>query len=336
MVNRAEGTVIIIWGTQIFSCRPQDVAGWQLHLHKFDHPMPMSGLITRTLDTLNLGSSGSRWTVRDPKITFHDGIIGTVSPLTQLHSVTVETMNLTSKHLWSFSVLAFDVAAITIPWLGTSKALSAWALSAAIPHISLPALRQLTVCINHIDPAALGRFLMNHPTLEELGYRGETGVHNPPPHTQLLVDPPVAHPRLTTIRTRNRGMGGALAGLDTSPNLHTFSFLFPFSPPRTHLAGLVLDLRRISLRTNDTNVGDFWASTEEVRAVARDLVCVHTVEIGCWDLDLCVRVLPWLVLLSAVLVVNFSLSGRRGDLAKFLDEARSALPRVPQVTGHAV
>ncbi|KAJ6529662.1 hypothetical protein B0H19DRAFT_528407 [Mycena capillaripes] len=201
-----------------------------------------------TLNTWTLGLVAPNGLCRIRRFTFHDGSIGTVSPPTQLHSVTIIIINLASERLRSFSILTFDADAITVLWLGTSKAR---ALSATIPHISLSALRQLGVCIEHINPAALGQFFMNHFTLEELDYCGATGAHNPPAHTEILADPPVAHPRLTTIRTRNRAMGGALAVLHTSPNLHTFSFLFPIGPPPARLAGLILDLRQIFLRAND-------------------------------------------------------------------------------------
>ncbi|KAJ6585884.1 hypothetical protein B0H19DRAFT_1110929 [Mycena capillaripes] len=353
MVMRAGGPVIIVSDTRIFSCRPHDIAGWQLHLFRFDRSLTMG-----VRHALNLPQSASGYLSSQTKITIHDGSIVTVSPLTQLHSVTVQGIEDPLGRLGSFSILTFNADVITSLSLGqqTHKTLSAPGLSAAIIHISLPALRQLTIWVDYIDPAVLSRFLMNHPTLEEFDYQGEKGVSPdpaPPSHTGILVDPPVAHPRLTTLRTSNLGMGSAVAGLDTSPSLHTFSFIFPIDPPPAALAGLVSDLWRISSRRNDTvlnlglsqsresNLENYWAANDNVRMVAHALQCVRTVDIHCRGCDIGVLTLPWLALLPAVSTVRFTFRRRFGmefinELAAFLEEARAALPRVAHVTGEQI
>jgi len=186
------------------------------------------------------------------------------------------------------------------------------------------------------------------------GELGSRPVATPRP----LVDPPVSHPGLTkitvTIRTfRNQMLGHVIAGLRASPRLWAFSLAFDVWQPSTDLAGLVLELRHISSRTEDTKLDltcwsdqeqrdgtCFWAASEEACDVARSLNCVRWINVTCWSLDLCARTLLWLALLPALLRLHFTIytfsTNRESTeaLAKFLDQARAALPHMPQVDGH--
>ncbi|KAJ7877488.1 hypothetical protein B0H13DRAFT_979517 [Mycena leptocephala] len=362
IATRMSGPVMIISGPHIFSCRRQDIAKWNLHLFEFNGALGLHGLILRVRRALKLKESPppseSFWT----QIRLHDGRIGLVPVLKKLHSATVQSIFHARGPLRFFTILTFNASSTTYLYLDQNKypaTISTDELSALIIHISLPALHTLKVSIDTIDPAALGQFLMNHAFLRHLEYtgRGDRFAQRP------LIHPPIAHPRLSTISTvavGNHSLGRAISGLDTSPRLHTFSFTFSSSESTTNLAGLIQDLRRISLRTNDTELDivlwepmkkrraqEFWATSEEVCDVARRLHCIRTVDLSCWSVDVGVRMFPWLALIPAVLNIRFGLRIKRYgqnpsteeevavELAKFLDDAHTALGHIPQITGRA-
>jgi hypothetical protein len=152
-------------------------------------------------------------------------------------------------------------------------------------------------------------------------------------------------------------MGRLVSGLNGSPNLHTFSFAFSTILSSANHAGFLVDLREISLRTIDTFLnlhfcndrsksveGSLWCSGEEACNVAKALHCIRSVDIYCSSVEIGLTALPWLALLPAVLNINFMLSIKwltqprptdealESEEVKFVEQARAALPHVPQVT----
>ncbi|KAJ6592600.1 hypothetical protein B0H19DRAFT_1088118 [Mycena capillaripes] len=361
MVKRVPGPVIIVFPGNIISCRPEDVAHWQLHLFQFNRALGPRGFIMRARHAFGVKVKRPSWYFRHTKIRFHDGKIYSVPALTKLHSATLKSINQGSEPFPSFTLLTFDASSITVLALGRTahKSISGRHLSVAMVHILLPALHTLGIHIDTIDPAVLGHFLMDHPTLKVFEYGGWREELEPRP----LVHPPIAHPGLSRIQCvtfGKRTLGRAIIGLDTSPGLNEFSFTFDIFPLPPNMAGLILDLGRISLRRIDQDTmlrltmwdhtkkeegRVFWASSTEACDVAKELHCVRSVELTCWSVDLAIRMLPWLTLLPAVSAVSFSLHLKRyrshpqpdeelaTELARCLAQANIALPHVPNVTG---
>jgi hypothetical protein len=229
-------------------------------------------------------------------------------------------------------------------------------LSAVITRVLLPSLLRITIGVATIDPSALRLFLSRHSTIEHLQYDGSEDDSERRP----LVDPPLAHPGLTEIQITVFGkalMGRLVSGLNGSPNLHTFSFAFSTILSSANHAGFLVDLREISLRTIDTFLnlhfcndrsksveGSLWCSGEEACNVAKALHCIRSVDIYCSSVEIGLTALPWLALLPAVLNINFMLSIKwltqprptdealESEEVKFVEQARAALPHVPQVT----
>ncbi|KAJ7652723.1 hypothetical protein DFH06DRAFT_1134181 [Mycena polygramma] len=220
-------------------------------------------------------------------------------------------------------------------------------LNLVIVRVALPCLREVILGINSIDPTALGLFLHQHPTIEDLEYYGKSDELPPRP----VVDPPLVHPGLTTLDIRVNGKastGRLIPALVFPPNLHTFRFsmMAEFLSP-TNLLGFASDLRNISLRNNDIHLhfnlycGTFPAS--EFSDIAGTLHCIRSAEVH-GDLAECLSILPWLALLPAVLDVHFTVTLDHyfqprlqneiaaNKLAEFSASARTSLGPGPQVT----
>ncbi|KAJ7909250.1 hypothetical protein B0H13DRAFT_2330545 [Mycena leptocephala] len=332
--KRAAGPVFIFSGYRIFSCQPQDIAGWNLDLFQFSPAVGPRGLIKRARRILNLNWNNPLkhcfWIPTN--IQLHTQKKLTVSALSELRSATLESFADEGLSLPSFTILD---------------------LSAVIARILLPNLRRITIGIATIDPSALRLFLSRHPTIERLEYDGSEGdsEHRP------LVDPPLAHPGLTKIQNTVSGtasMGRVVSGLNTSPNLRTFSFACSAILSLANHARFLVNLRQISLRTIDTILtlsfrddpsksveGSLWCSGEEACNVAKALHCIRSVDIYCCSVEIGLSALPWLALLPAVLNVNFRIhikwitqprptdEGPESEEVKFVEQARAALPHVP-------
>ncbi|KAJ7754105.1 hypothetical protein B0H16DRAFT_1886777 [Mycena metata] len=241
MANRVSGPVIVLYRGRIFSCPPEDIPGWQLHIFRFS---PSKRLIARAPHVLKLEekprpstSDWSRWaTIRS-----HKGEKCYVQAFTKLHTSTIQSI---SGPLQSFTMLTIDAASVVYLSLDSPK-LSSQALSAAIAHVSLPSLSRIYIDTDTIDPGALGQFLINHPSLTEVFYS----------MSSALVDPPISHPNLKIIEFSECGSAGrAIAGLDTSPRLNEFSFSVAICPGPVELAGLALALVNFSCHSVNTGV----------------------------------------------------------------------------------
>ncbi|KAJ6605021.1 hypothetical protein B0H10DRAFT_1957338 [Mycena sp. CBHHK59/15] len=189
-------------------------------------------------------------------------------------------------------------------------------LSAAIEHVSLPHLHNVSIGTDSLDPSALRLFLSRHPKLQKVQYQ----VYREEFAMQSIIDPPLAHPGITDIHVTAFRMGRLITALDGSPNVHTFSFAFWSRLSSAKLAGLLVDLRAISVCTLETTLefclfhnrrspgnDPFWSSGEEICDITTSLHCVRSVELSCFLVADGLSVLPWLALLPLVLNIRFML-----------------------------
>ncbi|KAJ7652744.1 hypothetical protein DFH06DRAFT_1205594 [Mycena polygramma] len=358
MAQRTAGPVIVFsadtFAAWIYSCLPEDVRGWGLHLAQFELTRAQK-LRSRARRILGLDDEAIPESSfnRSAHIRLHTGQTlkrGVQAP-SGLFSVNI--LSSPSDTLsQSFTILIFNIHLITrliirSRYMAGPECLPTHYLDLAIVQIVLPSLREVILDDDGIDPTALGRFLFYNPTIETLEYESRSDDLLPRP----AVDPPLVHPGLTTLDLRVNGKactGRLIPALIHSPNLHTFRFsMMPDFLSPTNLLGFGSDLRNISLRNNDIHVhinlycGTFPAS--EFFEIAGTLHCIRSVEVH-GDLAECLFILPWLALLPAVLAVHFTVTLNHyfqprlpdelaaNELAAFTVSARTALGPGPELT----
>ncbi|KAJ7032526.1 hypothetical protein C8F04DRAFT_654270 [Mycena alexandri] len=342
MAKRVDGPVVILSMGGLFSSRPRDIADWSLDLFEFT---ATSGRVRRAL---NLKAKNAHRVFT--KIRLHTGEVRDVHVLNQLESATVQSITYNSG---CFTLLIFNATSFTHLTLSRRFQMQEW--HTLLGRVVLPCLTSLALDTDTIDPGALRIFLLNHPTIHHLKYYGSTKESESSP----LIDPPLAHLGLRTLDVAAYGtqsMGRLMRCLDTSPMLHKITFSFAASLSSANLAGLLLDLRRTSTRTNDVTLklqilasgpedmeDTFvaWVSRDEACDVATSLHCIRSLEIFS-SVEVALSALPWLSLLPAVLDMRFELWSEsptwnssqewEDDVAKFLGQAHAALPHVPAVT----
>ncbi|KAJ6571271.1 hypothetical protein B0H19DRAFT_1129603 [Mycena capillaripes] len=352
--QRIDGPVFIFSISEIFSCSPRDIAGWNLDLFQFNHALEPRGIINRARRAFNIIEEPRKpWDDVRTKIRLHTGKRHRVHALTTLRSATIESITHDSGRLRSFTVLVFNGSLIRHLSLAPAyDKIPAEDLSAVIVHVSLPYLRSVDIGIGTLCLSALRLFILRHPTIEKIRFR----VYSTQSTTRPMIDPPLAHPGLKEIHV---SAGDVVTGLEDSPNLQTFSFAFSSSLLSAEHAGLINTIRQISVRTSDTTLQLFildnrfnkpdatlWCSGDEIAAVARALHCIRSLKLTCFSMEDGFTVLPWLALLPAISNIDFHLFLTRGsppveeadlpdELAKFLASAHATLPHVPDITGSA-
>ncbi|KAJ7652692.1 hypothetical protein DFH06DRAFT_1134147 [Mycena polygramma] len=335
MAGRIAGPVIIFtadtFAADICSCWPTDIAEWGLHMAKFEHPKSHKlGSRARHMFRLKEKAIPESRFDRSAHIRMHTGEMRQVEAPSILLSV----------HLWSipsnslskpFTILVFNNRLITRLILSQESVPS----RPGIPATRLPqpgGRAGRTAGIDSIDPTALGLFLHQHPTIEDLEYDGRSNELLPRP----VVDPPLIHPGLATLDLRRDGercTGRLIPALIHSPNFHTFGFSIGhgfFSP--LNLLGFASDLRNISSRQNDIRLKFSFIiyapfPTEELSDVARTLHCIRWVDIMYSELTQVRTILPWLALLPAVAHIHFRITFGMRSGKRVPDEVAMALAR---------
>ncbi|KAJ6537064.1 hypothetical protein B0H19DRAFT_1182463 [Mycena capillaripes] len=362
VARRISGPVFVVFQNQIFSCRGKDVAHWRFDHFQYNFPSAARRLVSAPVRR--------RFNDKHPQdfttTRYHNGRIGTVKTLRELHSATLQLIPASnSVSLPSFSILTFNMNKITYLSLGLHReghqpALMPY-LSALVAHITLPSLDSLYLYTDTIDPAALHSFLVRHAAIKRVEYRNYRSKCGGLPRP--LVEPSLAHPSLTSIQTwvqRKNSAGRLIPTLITSPNLRCFGYSSPGSITTQKAAGLLCDLRCIAARGGNADVSlsfqseayihsppvpehKFWASGAKAREVAGTLYCVQSVRVTTCSATTARWMLPWLALLPAHVQVFFSLSlnckdGKRvsqdeanNEGEKFRREARAVLPHVASI-----
>ncbi|KAJ6571320.1 hypothetical protein B0H19DRAFT_1129730 [Mycena capillaripes] len=355
VAQRTVGPVFIFSTSEIFSCSPSDIASWNLDLFQFNRALGPRGMINRARRALNftnelqISSFGVQTEIKLHTGKRH-GVNDGVNALTSLITATIESITHDSGRLRSFVLLVFNINSIqNLSLRPAVDKIPPEDLSAVIMHVWLPYLRSVDIEKSTIDPAALRLFLSRHPTIEKIRY----SIYGTQSATRPMIDPPLEHPGLKEIHVS----AGDMTGLEDSPNVHTFAFAFSCLLSSARRAGLLISLRRISVRTGDITLrlcilgshlkepdAIFWSSGDEMSAVARTLHCLRFVELACFSVEAGLTVLPWLALLPAATNIQFRLHLTWGtppveeddlesELAKFLAGAHAALPHVPGITG---
>ncbi|KAJ7148205.1 hypothetical protein C8R46DRAFT_1231217 [Mycena filopes] len=314
MAKRVDGPVIFLSPNGIRSCRPPDIADWNLDLFQFNAAW-RSRLLAGARDVLHLKApkvSPHHRYFGQTELRLHTGRTVTVKALAKLTCATIQKVADDSGPLRHFTLLVFNPTSITE--LTLDELYDPLLLSQLVRHIVLPRLRHLTVDTDNINASALRVFLSTHPTIEYLTCHGRPGKSE----LQILVDPPLAHPGLRAIESTTTFFGRVLGCLITSPQLNEFHFEMGRSIRSSDLARLLTDLRHLSTFPNhtslildadidiDVEVFQPWISGAEALEVAPTLQSVRSLRIN-GSVEIALATLPWLALLPAAVDIQFEL-----------------------------
>ncbi|KAJ7615731.1 hypothetical protein DFH06DRAFT_1343502 [Mycena polygramma] len=237
MASRVTGPVVILSAddnsAQIYSCMPTDVLGWGLYAAQFNLTKARK-LRSRARHILRLREEEIPKSSfnRSAHIRLHTGKklkYGVQAPSVLL---SVHLMSIPSYSPWrSSTLLVFNTQLITrlalkSRYLDGQEGVPADYLNPVIDRVRLPCLREFELDDDSMHPTALGWFLFNHPTIEQIEYRGRSDELLPRP----AVDPPLVHPSLISLdmnfdgKASTDSTGRLLPALIHSPNLRIVCF----------------------------------------------------------------------------------------------------------------
>ncbi|KAJ7072882.1 hypothetical protein C8F01DRAFT_1105586 [Mycena amicta] len=358
MAMRLSGPVVVQSPTTGFTCRPLDIAAWELHRFRFN-PRPESWI-----KRLMSPEDGAGWDIQPPPLSvetrLHNGGYVTVRPLAEVVSFDLQLVVDAPQPV---SLLVFNAANIILMSLKSKLPL----YEPVLLHARFPVLRKLSVHSSFVDPHALHRFLVNHPLLAALELLDDSERVQRPLmiNSDTLVDPPLAHPGLKEVRAaaRSYGFGSLLSALGTSPALEDIIFSVEPFPSPSQTAALIRELRVLSSRqlpdgglalhlllggsgsesARRVPTGS-WAQNPDVLSLASQTHCVQVVHITQSSVDTARTMLPWLAafpaldevqiwirLRSQVLQKQISEQEKKAEERKLLAEARGQLTGVPAV-----
>ncbi|KAJ6529028.1 hypothetical protein DFH09DRAFT_1185444 [Mycena vulgaris] len=272
------------------------------------------------------------------------------STLTEIKSVDILSLRDDPGPFRSYTIIIFNIQSLTNLTFWGGADMPVEQVSAMLPHLTLPALRHLTLRIDGIDSTSLGDFLLRNTALETLAFRpwGEAE----PKHTRW-ISPPIAHPGLTQISASGAdNINGLMKCLHRSPLLGNFDYTLSETE---NLIALNPTFRLLSHRSRDADLAlsiygvegsDEPFADEEAANIARALHCIPSVEIRCWSARLALKTLPWLVLFPGLRHVTFCLYIRgwaprrnsddpelQAELAMLIHEATATLSQVQEIDG---
>ncbi|KAJ7703903.1 hypothetical protein B0H17DRAFT_1040130 [Mycena rosella] len=346
MASKTPGPVSVIAGERSrsratwFSCRTKDIAGWRLDgfgVFQLNREIgSRASVIKHRMWCMlrDIAPSWARTTTRDTS---------TVQYLTNIDTVEVISVRDDPGTFRFCTLLIFNISLITELSLPGRSHIPVQHLSATLHHLAFPALRQLTVETDGIEPTVLRGFLLRHTQLK-IFRRSSPSLHPEIEPTYLhLIHPPIAHPSLTHIQAKGaENINRIMECLHSSPLLGSFYF-----ESKTGVIELNSAFRLLSHRSMDGEL-ELWLSStdgerdspfmdEETVEIARALHCISSVKIKCWSGRMALKTLPWLAVFPALRCVSFHLHCRANPqsvpLAEFMVRATAALSHVPDVQG---
>nr|GAT58596.1 predicted protein [Mycena chlorophos] len=286
-------------------------------------------------------------------------------PLEELKSVEIRFSEATNSNLISFNkeqihLLRFQHVRLEIPCHET-----------ILQHAQLPKLREILLG-RPLDPIHFRTFLANHPRLRTIEHTSNFVTRQVPTTTnpeRPLVDPPLAHPNLTRLRTRCITTYGhhlsIVSGLVHSPKLDVLEYILDDANGPAEHARFIADLHALSARSKPidlvlilpgfafmdadwipaktrTSILVRWTTEPAAIAAAHELHCVRRLYLTVQSVMTGQKVVRWLRNLPALqqLSIGFWRGGDRVDLFRphtpaqraFISETRASLPYVQVIT----
>ncbi|KAF7298623.1 F-box domain-containing protein [Mycena indigotica] len=312
--RNVDGPVIVYYLHAFFTCRPRDIARWDLANMRLNPPPPQS------VFSSDDSAAHSTW---HTTTVCHDGTRVRVAQLRNIHAVDFQAIRTSAGK--PCTLLVFNAASIgelTLP-SELEPSLRPY-LDTFLANVELPELRRLDISISKVDPNAIRSLLDRHPCLTRVEYTAKQ-----PPALPITL----SHPGLLAIHTHSEGKvlsGGLVAGLALSPRLRTVGF--HFEDTVADVEPLLHDLKQLSRRTVVTQRGIElnlslasgkaaagrwslsafksvvpWADTAAFIQVAHDLVCVQDIRLTLASVEAGQRILPWLAAFPKLIEVSFNL-----------------------------
>ncbi|KAJ7652704.1 hypothetical protein DFH06DRAFT_1330799 [Mycena polygramma] len=214
MASRIPGPVVILsadnHSARIYSCLPTDVLGWGLYAAQFNVTKARK-LRSRARHIFKLSE---------------EEIPESLSTYTVAHRQNPEGRGSSTFRLAFGAPHLITRLALKSRYLDGQDGVHADYLNPVIEWVRLPCLREFELDDDSMHPTALGWFLFNHPTIEQIEYRGRSGELLP----RLAVDPPLVHPGLVSLdmnfdgKASTDSTGRLLPALIHSPNLRIVCF----------------------------------------------------------------------------------------------------------------
>ncbi|KAF7304006.1 hypothetical protein MIND_00631800 [Mycena indigotica] len=288
--------VVVFTPMDAFSCDPESVSSWNLHLHasQFSSPdaVSPSDSFYRSFLSQRLGNGGST------KARLYGGQQTYVSGLKKMNSICIELrVNARSPIGAYIPFVIFNRASISSVSLfapGSKSLQDDGTMMAILSNVYLPGLRSLTIFFNFAHMVLLREFLARHPLIRTLmlsdcGISSEfQGVRFATP-----VFPSLSHPGITKITISCYGdrdyMPTLLSDLKDSPKLAELDYSLTNRPSKSLLQQLVKDLKIIAGLPRPVTLTlcsrtqrnpfvpskgvkrPYWYTHKQVRAVARSL-----------------------------------------------------------------
>ncbi|KAJ7051531.1 hypothetical protein C8F01DRAFT_1174861 [Mycena amicta] len=255
LAQRVSGPVFVVLAGEIFSCTAKDLLNWKLYAFRYHDAISWLSRFHRTTQT----QEDTEYP-RDFRITrYHDGDVGSLPTLRQLHSVTLELVPAAEESSTPFSILTFNASDMIYfrlaRWHSGGHPSVEPHLKSLLSHLVLPELRALCVYSESLDPSALQRFLAAHTKLEMLDYHAPVRdwlLRRYPAPMRSLIEPTLAHPNLNTIRictSHFRTSAGHILGdLVMSPGLTFVEILFSKTTRGERAVQMLEDLRGLAKR----------------------------------------------------------------------------------------
>ncbi|KAJ7493614.1 hypothetical protein FB451DRAFT_1214917 [Mycena latifolia] len=346
MASKVPGPVVVIadgsWQSYatLFTCRAKDIADWRLDLFQFNPGRGLLGVLQR------IRRKDRPPTVRRP-VRLHTGKTSKEQPLTKIHAVSIMTVRNDPGPFRCYTLVVFNTSSITSLSLHTRPHIPAEQWTAMLPHLTFPALWELALKTDGIEPIILREFLLRHTALKAFLYphslqKGES-MH------PYLLSSPIAHPGLTHIDAS--GVDNINRAMES---LHPSPLLVDLRWSADDLVGMEPALRLLSQRSKEAKLSlliytqrsaDPPLMDAEAVEIARTLHCIPTINITCWSTRMALKTLPWLAAFPALRLVTFQLHLSEGrpkpgaphqvHLAEFMVLAKAALPHVSEVKGRA-
>ncbi|KAF7348996.1 hypothetical protein MVEN_01420700 [Mycena venus] len=335
MSSKIAGPVVIMSEGSLFRCTPEDILRWQLH-DAGEKPFISKAASKFLRRPIGISSYAI---IRDE----HEQPIK-VKPITSIGSISICSIPSLSGSFQSCTFIVFNSESAHSLYLGrTGTALAAHSISspeltALLPHITLPALRDVHLNTTTIEPAVLADFLLRHPSIVSFAYDPPEAEPRP-----SILSPPIAHPALACIRVMHSSdVVAVLDSVGRSPALQDIAFRYDHNLPSAALRRIALQPRDTALQLTLGPPARRGALDKAEIALAESLRCIVRITVDCASVSDARALLPWLNKLPELQRVEFrSARGifrwgaeRRdphADTVRFLEDAMAGLPRVAEV-----
>lgn len=282
VIGETHTAAVVVTQGGIFTCKPEDILSWDLHIGRFSRSADRRKTILSALNRFFLANGP--WKSKDyirsggigglpyrANVRLQNGLYGEVETLRSLQTLDISRIatpypRLRQSAHWFMIVI--DLAHITELVLEVPLSTKEW--SAILSYIRLPGVSNISVCSERVSIADLHLFLARHPGIS----RVSTG-HLHIPRTTPSFQTTLSLPNLTDLFSRPKYM------------THCWSeYTFPFSYSETSLLSDVFHL--ISRCSNEIVLSLHldgglslypWLQSRDTTGPEQHLHCVKNLEI---------------------------------------------------------